>query len=216
MFPSRFYWAPFSEFSIQIRLSCFPRKWVWVGKKDLQYHLMFCGNGRPALLLSQTHNCYFCLYHCYCCYYHCNCFPTNDRHSDLRVSPAPQSRPRTAKKEITLVLSQAWTHSGFAEMLVQLKKRLCFTVWMTSVASGKVGALPLQVCRCHCGCLAPAGGKGGRTALIIFFLDAIIRLKYFSSSKDISIKMRSEKSSSSFNRRIAPLVMLAQLSLEMP
>ena len=126
--------------------------------------------------------------------------------SDLRVSLAPQSRLRTAKKKITLVLSQAWTHSGFAEMLVQLKQRLCSTVWLGSVASSKAGALPLQACRCHC----------GRTTLITFFLDAICRLRYFSSSKGISIKMHSEKSSSSSNRRIALLVMLAQLSLEMP
>lgn len=136
--------------------------------------------------------------------------------SDLRVSLAPQSRPRTAKKKITLVLSQAWTHSGFAEMLVQLKQRLCSTVWLGSVASSKAGALPLQACRCHCGSLAPPGGQGGRTTLITFFLDAICRLRYFSSSKGISIKMHSEKSSSSSNRRIALLVMLAQLSLEMP
>lgn len=159
----------FSEVSIQRRLFCFPRNWVWVGKKDLQYHLMFHGNGRPALLLSQPHDCYFYYYYCCCCYYHYNCFPTNDRHSDLRVSPAPQSGPRTAKKKITLVLSQAWTHSGFAEMLVQLKKRLCSTAWLASITSSKAGALALQACRCHCGSLAPPGGQGGRTTLIIFF-----------------------------------------------
>lgn len=177
---------------------------------------MFHGNGRPALLLSQPHDCYFYYYYCCCCYYHYNCFPTNDRHSDLRVSPAPQSGPRTAKKKITLVLSQAWTHSGFAEMLVQLKKRLCSTACLASVTSSKAGALVLQACRCHCGSLAPPGGQGGRTTLIIFFLDAIFILTYISSSKGISIKMHSEKSSSSSNRRIALLVMLAQLSLEMP
>ena len=186
-----------------------------VGKKDLQYHLMFRGNGRPALLLSQPHDCYLDYYHSYCCYSHYNCFPTNDSHSDLRVSPAPQSGPRTAKKKITLVLSQAWTHSEFAEMLVQLKKRLCSTAWLASVTPSKAGALPLQACRCHCGSLAPPGGQGGRTTLIIF-LDATFILIYISSRKGISIKMHSEKSSFSSNRRTALLVMLAQLSLEMP
>lgn len=79
MFSSHTYSALFSELSIQARLSCFPRNRVWVGKKDLQYHLMFRGNGRPALLLSQPHDCYFYYYHGYCCYYHYNCFPANDR-----------------------------------------------------------------------------------------------------------------------------------------
>ena len=79
----------------------------------------------------------------HCCCYHYYCFRKNDRHSDLRVPPCSSGWAKSCWKGDNIGLVLSIDHPGFADMLAQLKKRLCSMAWLPLVASSKAGALPL-------------------------------------------------------------------------